>query len=86
VNYPKRIEELEINPADDGFIIYQPDRDRVHYLNHTAVVILELCTGLNSPAEIANMVQEVFKLNHLPQEEVEDMLAMMKGEGLVVNS
>jgi hypothetical protein len=28
--YPKRLDHLDINPAVDGFIIYQPDQDRVH--------------------------------------------------------
>src|SRR5262249_35525069 len=40
--HPRHIEGLEINPVEDGFMIYRPDADRVHYLNHTAVLILEL--------------------------------------------
>jgi hypothetical protein len=60
-DYPKRVDGLEINPAEDGFIIYQPEQDRVHYLNHTAVLVLELCNGKNTAAGIAGQAHINFK-------------------------
>lgn len=83
VTHPKRLDRLEINPAEDGFIIYQPEKDRVHYLNHTAVVILELCAGRNSPAAIAETLRKAYSLSKRPQKEVNEILAQMKEEGLV---
>jgi hypothetical protein len=43
--YPKPAEGMEINQVEDGYVIYPADRDRVHYLNHTAVPVLEGRTG-----------------------------------------
>jgi len=79
---PKRIDGLEINQVEDGFIIYQPERDRVHYLNHTAVLILEMCNGRNSSSEIARLVQTAYGLSDPPEKEVNEILAKMQDEGL----
>lgn len=79
---PKYIDGLEINQVEDGFIIYQRERDRVHYLNHTAVLILELCNGRNSPGEIARLVETAFGLADAPEKEVNELLAKLKDEGL----
>ena len=49
-HYPKTTQGLEINAVDDGYIVYQSERDRVHYLNQTAALILELCNGRNAAA------------------------------------
>ena len=40
--FPSREEGLEINIVDDGYVVYQPNRDKLHYLNHIAGLILEL--------------------------------------------
>ena len=81
--HPKQIEGLEVNPVEDGFMIYQPDQDRVHYLNHTAVLVFELCDGRRSPAEIAELVRKAYGLPKRPRKEVDATLAKMHGEGLV---
>ena len=64
-------------------MIYQPDKDRVHYLNHTAVLVLELSNGQRAPNEIAALLQHAYKLPKLPLKEVDDTLAKMTAEGLV---
>ena len=82
--FPRRLPALEINPvADDGFMIYRPEQGRVHYLNHTAVFILELCNGENSPARISGLVQAAYGLPTPPEQEVCEMLAKLAEEGLV---
>ena len=84
VGKPKHINGLDINPADDGYIIYQPELDRVHYLNATAVLILELCTGSNSPEEIIGLVQQAYGLAEAPVEVVNEALKQLKAEGLLL--
>src|SRR5215510_12477201 len=81
--HPKRIEGLEITPVEDGFMIYQPDKDRVHYLNHTAVLVLELSNGRRAPNEIAVLLKEAYKLPEVPVKEVDETLAKMTAEGLI---
>ena len=81
--HPLRADSLEIDPVDDGFMIYQPERDRVHYLNHTAVLVLEFCNGENSPAQLAALVQKAFGLDGPPDREVLEILAKLKDEALI---
>jgi PqqD family protein of HPr-rel-A system len=58
---PVRSGGIEINPVDDGYVVYDADHDLVHYLNHTAAFVLELCTGQNAAAEIADTVQAAYE-------------------------
>jgi len=80
---PRRVDGLEINPVEDGFMIYQPDRDRVHYLNHTAVLVLEFSDGSRSASDIAKLVQQAYRLPKPPRKEVEETLGKMTEEGLI---
>jgi hypothetical protein len=81
---PKHIENLDISPAEDGYIIYQPEQDRVHFLNPTAVVILELCNGSNSVEEIVQLVKDFYQLEDTPDEVVKEAMSKMKAEGLLL--
>ena len=80
---PQRVDGLEINPAEDGFIVYQPEFDRVHFLNATAVLILELCNGKNSEQQIVELIEEAYSLKEKPEEIVREALAKMKDDGLL---
>jgi hypothetical protein len=80
---PVRVEALEVTREEDGFIVHDRDRDRVHYLNHTGVLVLELCDGTRSAAAIARLIQRAYGLDEPPQREVDEVLGRMKDEGLV---
>jgi hypothetical protein len=80
---PKLASGVEINKVADGYIVYQPSRDRVHYLNHTATIVLELCNGKNSPTEIAVLLQTAYDLPASPEAEVSSCLQQLIAEGLV---
>lgn len=81
---PKHIEDLDISPADDGYIIYQPERDRVHFLNPTAVLILQFCDGENSPEQIVDLVKQAYGLPDAPVKEVREALELLKAESLLL--
>ena len=81
--FPKRADGLEINSIDGGFMVYQAEHNRVHYLNHTAVLVLELCNGRDSAEKIAGIVQEAYGLSELPETEVMDIITKMETEALV---
>ena len=80
---PRQVEALEINQVEDGFIIYQPEKDRVHFLNHTAVLVLELCDRNHSPEEIVQVVAGAYSLAEAPQSHVMEILGQFESEGLV---
>jgi hypothetical protein len=67
----------------DGYVVYEPGTDRVHYLNSTAALVLELCTGENSGEEISGLLQSAFDLADAPASEVTEILRSFAREGLV---
>jgi hypothetical protein len=81
--FPKLAENLEINEVEDGYVIYQKEKDKVHYLNKTAVLILECCTGVNSITQIGKIVQEAYNLFENPEKEVIDCLNKLYEEELI---
>ena len=80
---PKRVSTLEIDAIEGGFSVYQAEKNRVHFLNHTALLILELCNGRNSAERIAELIQDAFGLAERPDSEVREILAQMAIEALV---
>jgi len=79
---PKKSDGLETDEVEDGFVIYQPDRDRVHYLNPTANLILELCDGSLTVTQIAELIGQTFDLAAPPSTEVQEALGKLQAEGL----
>jgi Coenzyme PQQ synthesis protein D (PqqD) len=79
----QRAEGIEVVSAADGYVVYDPRRDRVHYLNHTAALVLEFATGENSDAEITRMLQVAYDLPVPPAREVQECLEQLRDEGLV---
>jgi hypothetical protein len=81
--HPVRAPDLEINEVADGYIVYQPDRDRVHYLNQTAALVLELCNGRNAEADLPELLRLAWDLPAPPVEEVAECLEALRKEGLI---
>lgn len=80
---PLRAAGIEVVPSADGYVVYDAGRDRVHYLNHVAALVLEFATGENSDAEITHMLQVAYDLPESPEREVRECLALLRSEGLV---
>ena len=66
---PRRLHPLEVNEAEDGLVIYDPERDMVHHLNPSAAIIFDLCDGTRDPEEIARVLSEVYELHTPPLEQ-----------------
>jgi len=82
-SHPQRVSGIEIREVDDGFMIHQPERDRVHYLNHTATLVLELCNGERSLVQIAELVAAAYGLTAPPEKEVAEVLEKLRDEALL---
>jgi len=75
--------DLEVNQVPDGYVIYQSDRERVHFLNSSAAAIFELCDCEHTVAEIANILQIAFDLEALPSDELKTSVESLLAEGLI---
>jgi hypothetical protein len=80
---PARVESVAVEPAGDGVIVVNPDRTRVHYLNHTAALVLDLCTGTRDIEEIVAIVQKSFDLDEPPSDDVRRCLDRLQDERLI---
>jgi len=70
--------------AADGFIAYDPQRDRLHFLNPTATILFETCDGKVRASELPRLLADAFALEGLPREEVAICLERLLAEGLLV--
>jgi hypothetical protein len=80
---PAKMDQIDIIEMADGFALYHVARDRVHFINHTAAIVLELCDGTKTEAQIADLVGRCYDLPTPPEAEVADCLAQFREEGLV---
>ena len=82
-DHPSVIDGLEVNEVKDGLIVYEAERDRIHYLNATAAVVFTMCDGTQDAAGIAELVAKAYRLEEPPLAEVEECLAQLRDEGLL---
>jgi hypothetical protein len=75
---------IEVVELADGLIVRQSAPARVHQLNNTAAVVLELCDGHRSVAEIADVVAELFGLAQAPLAEVSACVAGLRRAGVLL--
>jgi hypothetical protein len=74
---------LEIVEVADGFVVYQTERDRVHYFNHTAALVLTWCDGTRDIPQITELLGESYELPQPPLAEVQQCIDHLREEGLV---
>jgi hypothetical protein len=80
---PRRAADLDISASEDGCIVSRPGQDKIHFLNPTAVFILELCTGENNCEEIAALVKQAYNLTEAPVADVRNTLEQLESDGLL---
>jgi len=83
---PKQHPNLKVFEADDGYIVYHRETDRVHFLNHTAVLLLELCNGRHAIPEMAGILAKAYGFDKPLEKEVMDIINRFEEEGLVTSS
>jgi hypothetical protein len=76
---------LEVHEVPDGYIVYQTERDRVHYLNKTAAIIFEFCDGVHETDDIVARVAMAFELGPSAHDEIRAGLDSLVKEGLVLS-
>jgi hypothetical protein len=82
----KRVADLEIREVPEGFVVYDPGRDRLHFLNGSATFVLEGCDGSTRADELPALLAAAFRLEADPVAEVDACLARLLAEGLVTGA
>lgn len=78
----RKSQDLEIHIVEGQCVVYDTGADRVHYLNPTAALVLELCDGSRSVPEIAALVQEAYALPETPIDDVSRCLQSLSEMGI----
>ena len=81
---PRRAAGLEVRAVPEGFVVYDPSRDRLHFLNGTAAFVLESCDGATPVAELAALLASAFQLQADPVAEVDGCVRRLLAEGLLL--
>lgn len=79
-----KVAGIEVNEVVDGFVCYDPSNESVHFLNHTAMIIWELCTGETSSSDIINIMRELYKPDMPLEDIVRGALMDMVAKGLII--
>ena len=82
-DHPRARRDLELEEAADGYVVFDEKADRVHYLNHTAALVLELCTGANSAGDIVGLLQRAYDLPEPPEAETRACLEQLREQSLL---
>jgi len=81
--YYRKVVGLDQSEVADGYVIYDAPRDRVHFLNATGAVVLELCDGTRGAADITQFLAASFNLPEPPAASVQECLATLLAGGLI---
>jgi hypothetical protein len=76
---------LDIHEVPDGYIVYQSERDQVHFLNPTAAVIFEFCNGKHETDDIVALVAKAFELGPAAHDEIRAGIESLIKQGLVLS-
>ena len=79
----RKVSGLDQSDVNDGYIIYDAARDRVHFLNPTGAIVLELCDGAHTAADMAQFLAASFNLAEPPAASVQDCISTLLAEGLI---
>jgi hypothetical protein len=81
--YYRKVEGLDRSEVADGWLIFDAPNDRVHFLNPTGAILLELCDGTRSEADLAEFLATSFGLAERPVEPVRECLSALQAQGLI---
>lgn len=76
-------EGLDLREVPDGYVVYSRALDKIHFLNPTAAIVLELCDGTRSLDAVSAALQELFVLPKPPKADVAECLRNLCRDGLV---
>jgi hypothetical protein len=82
---PQQAAGIDVIQFSSGLMVRQAEPMLLHQLDSTASVILELCDGRHTVAEIADEVADVFSLEALPLATVVECVAGLRRAGILAD-
>lgn len=82
---PERAPEIEVREVTDGYVAYDPVQDRLHFLNTTAAMLLEMCDGKLTAGQLTEMMASAYGLPEPPSADVERCIGKLLDEGLLID-
>ena len=62
VTKPRVRDEITICPIEGEAVLYDPSGSHLHYLNHSAALVLDLCDGSVTMKEMAEEIADVYEM------------------------
>ena len=81
---PRKLGQVEVNELEDGFIIQRDDT--VHIVNESGKMILDLCDGEKSIADIISAMKEMFAAEQDAEYVVEFIQNLIEAELVAVQN
>jgi hypothetical protein len=79
----ERAPDIEVREVTHGYVAYDPARDRLHFLNDTAAMLLEMCDGKLTASQLPEMMASAYRLAEPPTAEVERCIGKLVEQGLL---
>ena len=76
-------DNLQFQVRGDGYLVNKAGSDQVHFLNHTAMLVVLLCDGAATADQIAAKLQTIHDLPAPPLADVEDILVQLVEQGVI---
>src|SRR5438094_7306167 len=73
VTKPRVRDEITICPIEGEAVVYDPHGSHLHYLNHSAALVLDLCDGGVTMREMAGEIADVYEM---PVDDVEKQVRL----------
>ncbi len=80
----QQADDLDVNEAEDGLIIFNPETDRVHHLNPTAGVLFSLCDNPIFQSALIESFNALFGLDEDGEPSVMPVLQQLLEEGVLL--
>jgi hypothetical protein len=81
---PRARAELAVAEIDGEAVVYDEALNRLHHLNHSAALVLELCDGRTTIVEMAEEIGDVFEMDSRDVEgQIRPLLGQLREQGLV---
>jgi hypothetical protein len=77
---PRALDGLEVTEVEDGLVVYDPERDRVHYLNASAAVIFTFCDGARDRESVVEASTRALGPDLIAPGDVEACIAQLEDE------